>query len=414
MAQQRALPQSKETLLQSYNKRLKDDIKSIMDNFTEIIKTAKIEDETQVSRATQGEQDNYEMHVRAANIVRAGESLMKLVSDLKQFLILNDFPSVNEAIDQRNQQLRALQEECDRKLITLRDEVSIDLYELEEEYYSSRAKKPTVSKQEKNSSSLESPEDSQVTAPESVFALDFLRQRLHEKIQLARGQGSTKELSAATLEKRQRRKQERERKKRKRKELRAKEKAAKAEKKEEPAEAPPEVACKESQESGLIFNKVEVTEEEPASKAQRKKEKRQRVKGNLTPLTGRNYRQLLERLQARQGRLEELRDQDAGKAQELEAKMKWTNLLYKAEGVKIRDNEHLLQEALKRKEKRKAQRQRRWEKRSEHVVEKMQQRQDKRRQNLRKKKAARAERRLQKARKKGRVLPQDLERAGLS
>ncbi|GAB1286121.1 Mediator complex subunit 22 [Apodemus speciosus] len=187
MAQQRALPQSKETLLQSYNKRLKDDIKSIMDNFTEIIKTAKIEDETQVSRATQGEQDNYEMHVRAANImalyragfffaehkpdfqialleqqqlcragplplppftftlvvmvqVRAGESLMKLVSDLKQFLILNDFPSVNEAIDQRNQQLRALQEECDRKLITLRDEVSIDLYELEEEYYSSRYK----------------------------------------------------------------------------------------------------------------------------------------------------------------------------------------------------------------------------------------------------------------------------------
>ncbi|ELV12662.1 mediator of RNA polymerase II transcription subunit 22 [Tupaia chinensis] len=137
MAQQRALPQSKETLLQSYNKRLKDDIKSVMDNFTEIIKTAKIEEETQVSRATQGEQDNYEMHVRAANIVRAGESLMKLVSDLKQFLILNDFPSVNEAIDQRNQQWRALQEECDRKLITLRDEVSIDLYELEEEHYSS-------------------------------------------------------------------------------------------------------------------------------------------------------------------------------------------------------------------------------------------------------------------------------------
>ncbi|XP_065552228.1 mediator of RNA polymerase II transcription subunit 22 [Lathamus discolor] len=137
MSQARALPQSKETLLQSYNKRLRDDVKSILDNFTEIIKTAKIEDETQVSRATQGEQDNYEMHVRAANIVRAGESLMKLVSDLKQFLILNDFPSVNEAINQRNQQLRSLQEECDKKLIALRDEISIDLYELEEEYYSS-------------------------------------------------------------------------------------------------------------------------------------------------------------------------------------------------------------------------------------------------------------------------------------
>ncbi|XP_034094182.1 mediator of RNA polymerase II transcription subunit 22 isoform X1 [Gymnodraco acuticeps] len=138
MAAQRVLPQSKESLLQNYNKRLKDDIRSILDNFTEIIKTAKIEDETQVSRATQAEQDHYEMHVRAANIVRAGESLMKLVSDLKQFLILNDFPSVNDAISLQNQHLRSLQEECDKKLTSLRDEIAIDLYELEEEYYSSR------------------------------------------------------------------------------------------------------------------------------------------------------------------------------------------------------------------------------------------------------------------------------------
>ncbi|XP_028270056.1 mediator of RNA polymerase II transcription subunit 22 isoform X1 [Parambassis ranga] len=137
MATQRVLPQSKETLLQNYNKRLKDDIRSILDNFTEIIKTAKIEDETQVSRPTQAEQDHYEMHVRAANIVRAGESLMKLVSDLKQFLILNDFPSVNDAISLQNQQLRSLQEECDKKLTSLRDEIAVDLYELEEEYYSS-------------------------------------------------------------------------------------------------------------------------------------------------------------------------------------------------------------------------------------------------------------------------------------
>lgn len=42
MATQRVLPQSKETLLQNYNKRLKDDIRSILDNFTEIIKTAKV------------------------------------------------------------------------------------------------------------------------------------------------------------------------------------------------------------------------------------------------------------------------------------------------------------------------------------------------------------------------------------
>ncbi|EFB24911.1 hypothetical protein PANDA_009535, partial [Ailuropoda melanoleuca] len=226
-------------------------------------------------------------------------------------------------------------------------------------------------------------------------------------------QGHTTELSPAVLEKRRRRKQERDRKKRKRKELRAKEKAAKAAEAAEPSHEASHEPPHEEVPPGLLFNKVEVTEEPAAGKAQRRQEKRRKLKGNLAPLTGRNYRQLLERVQARQARLEELRDRDEGKARELESKMQWTNLLYKAEGVRIRDSEHLLQEALKRKEKRRAQRQRRWEKRTAHVVEKMQQRQDKRRQNLRKKKAARAERRLDKARKKGRILPQDLERAGL-
>uniref|UniRef100_A0A7N9CU66 Surfeit 6 n=1 Tax=Macaca fascicularis TaxID=9541 RepID=A0A7N9CU66_MACFA len=241
------------------------------------------------------------------------------------------------------------------------------------------------------------------------------RKQLGLLVQQGTLQGSAKELSPAALEKKRRRKQERDRKKRKRKELRAKEKARKAEEAAEAQEAvepAPEGACTEPREPpGLIFNKVEVSEDEPASKAQRRKEKRQRVKGNLTPLTGRNYRQLLERLQARQSRLDELRDRDEGKAQELEAKMKWTNLLYKAEGVKIRDDERLLQEALRRKEKRRAQRQRRWEKRTAGVVEKMQQRQDRRRQNPRGRR--RPASRLLRARKKGRILPQDLERAGL-
>ncbi|XP_070581937.1 mediator of RNA polymerase II transcription subunit 22-like [Ptychodera flava] len=139
-ASQRAIPQSKDTLLKSYNKRLKDDVKSMLDNFTSIVKLAKIEEETQVSRFTQAEQDNNEIHVRAANIVRAGESLMKLTADIKQFLILNDFPSVNEAIAHRTQYLKSAQAEYDRKLMQLRDEVAIDLYDVEEEYYTSRYK----------------------------------------------------------------------------------------------------------------------------------------------------------------------------------------------------------------------------------------------------------------------------------
>ena len=105
--------------------------------FSEIIKLAKGENDSQLSRMTQCEQDTYEMHVRAANIVRAGESLMKLVSDIKQYLILNDFPSVNDAIIQNGKLFRTKQVECDQKLASLRDDMAADLYDLEEEYYTS-------------------------------------------------------------------------------------------------------------------------------------------------------------------------------------------------------------------------------------------------------------------------------------
>lgn len=77
------------------------------------------------------------MHVRSANMVRAGESLMKLVSDIKQYLILNDFPSVNDAITQNSKLFRAKQAECDQKLASLRDDMAVDLYDLEEDYFTS-------------------------------------------------------------------------------------------------------------------------------------------------------------------------------------------------------------------------------------------------------------------------------------
>jgi len=53
---------------------------------------------------------------------------------------LNDFPSVNEAIAYNSKMFLSYQESCDSKLTTLRDEMAADLFELEEEYYSSQYK----------------------------------------------------------------------------------------------------------------------------------------------------------------------------------------------------------------------------------------------------------------------------------
>jgi mediator of RNA polymerase II transcription subunit 22 len=85
--------QSKEALLKSYNSRLKEDVKSIQENFegkarnllilqilsnlvflTEIIKLAKGEtdNQTQLGKMTLCELDAYEMQVRSANIGNYG------------------------------------------------------------------------------------------------------------------------------------------------------------------------------------------------------------------------------------------------------------------------------------------------------------------------------------------------------
>ncbi len=63
------VPASKDALLKSYQKRLKEDISAMLTNFLEIIKLCKVEEESQVSRATQWEEDAFEMQVRAANMV---------------------------------------------------------------------------------------------------------------------------------------------------------------------------------------------------------------------------------------------------------------------------------------------------------------------------------------------------------
>ncbi|XP_029024531.1 surfeit locus protein 6 [Betta splendens] len=248
--------------------------------------------------------------------------------------------------------------------------------------------------------------------------VDVLRKRLHEKIEESRGQGAPKDPSSEAVQaKRAKRKLERERKKRKRMEFRMKKLAEKSgqdgvpEIKEEETPAP--TADTKRNESALVFNRVETVEDEYVDKMLKKKVKKQNVKGKITPLTGSNYKQLLSRVEARKAKLEQLREKDEGKARKMEEKIRWTNMLYKAEGVKIKDDEAMLRASLHKKEKRRAQRKKNWEKRSENVLVKMQQKQDKRRKNLQKSKQMKVEKKKARARKKGRILPEDLKKVTL-
>ncbi|XP_041816644.1 surfeit locus protein 6 [Chelmon rostratus] len=266
-----------------------------------------------------------------------------------------------------------------------------------------------------NGSTTQQPKGGNVES--SFSTVDVLRKRLHEKIEESRGQGAPKDASSEAVQaKRAKRKLERERKKRKRKEFRIKKLAEKSSQEQQP-EIKQEIkhapAVSKRNETAIIFNKVETVEERYVDKIQERKNRKQSIKGKITPLTGKNYKQLLSHVEARKAKLDELREKDEGKAREMEKKIKWTNMLYKAEGIKIKDDEDMLRASLKRKEKKTAQRKKNWNKRSENVVEKMQQRQDKRRKNILKRKQVRTEKKKDRARKKGRVLPEDLKKAAV-
>ncbi|XP_012721618.2 surfeit locus protein 6 [Fundulus heteroclitus] len=273
--------------------------------------------------------------------------------------------------------------------------------------------KTNATTQSVNGNTLHTPK---ATADASFSTVDVLRKRLHEKIEESRGQGAPKNaLSEAAMAKRAKRKMDRERKKRKRKEFRMKELAEKSAQEQpvETKEEPTAPAADKRVKAAIVFNKVETVEKGYETKVQAKIKKKKSEKGKITPLTGKNYKQLLSRVEARKQKLEQLKEKDEAKASEMETKIKWTNMLYKAEGIKIKDDEDLLRASLKRKEKRRSQRKKKWEQRSENVVEKMQKRQDKRKKNIQKRKQVKIEKKKDKARKKGRVLPEDLKKAAV-
>ena len=65
---------------------------------------------------------------------------MKLVSDIKEFLILNDFPSVNESITDRSKKLQEFDKQTRHILVAMKEDLSTAVHELEDSYYLSSFK----------------------------------------------------------------------------------------------------------------------------------------------------------------------------------------------------------------------------------------------------------------------------------
>ncbi|XP_065918430.1 mediator of RNA polymerase II transcription subunit 22-like [Dysidea avara] len=92
----------------TYSRRLKDNVKSILDNYIEIVNQSKINPAAKGTTESHISHVESEVKVRASNIVRAVEALSKLTSDVKENMILNDFSFINKCIEQRSSELEKL------------------------------------------------------------------------------------------------------------------------------------------------------------------------------------------------------------------------------------------------------------------------------------------------------------------
>ncbi|KAF5399773.1 Mediator of RNA polymerase II transcription [Paragonimus heterotremus] len=125
--------------VQSLKSRLRMNMNAIVENYESILLRTKVDASADTTGTTgldyfaQAEQDTFEMSVRAANIVHACENLTRMVSEIKQLLILGDFCWLAQITSTNCEDLQRRRMDLDRVSLRLRDKLAGDLYAIEEE-----------------------------------------------------------------------------------------------------------------------------------------------------------------------------------------------------------------------------------------------------------------------------------------
>ncbi|GAB2277796.1 Mediator of RNA polymerase II transcription subunit 22a [Dionaea muscipula] len=117
-----AAAQKQKSLLQ----RVDTDISSLVDNFTSLVNVARVNDQP-----VRNSQEAFMMEARAAKMVQAADSLLNLVSELKQTAISSGFASLNDHVEQRISKFNQLEEDTNKLLARIGEEAAASLMKLE-------------------------------------------------------------------------------------------------------------------------------------------------------------------------------------------------------------------------------------------------------------------------------------------
>ncbi|KAF9154944.1 Mediator of RNA polymerase II transcription subunit 22 [Linnemannia schmuckeri] len=125
---------------EAYNKRLDMDVAQLMESFGDIIKTASITHSESLAQSKDKyklAQESYQIQGRATNIVSSAESLLAMVTELKQTLLLNDTTTLAQLSTQRQQELSSQKTAVKQRVMGLKEEVDKTIWELEQACYGS-------------------------------------------------------------------------------------------------------------------------------------------------------------------------------------------------------------------------------------------------------------------------------------
>ncbi|KAL1454651.1 hypothetical protein WDU94_010865 [Cyamophila willieti] len=148
---------------------------------------------------------------------------------------------------------------------------------------------------------------------------------------------------------------------------------------------------KESSEpkGSIVFNKIDIADEAEKTKP-----------GKDRPKVA------LEKLEKTQRLISKLKEKgNVDKAASIQNKVLWSNVLNKAEGVKVKDDKEKIKKSIKRIEERKKKSEKKWKERIEHTQSKIEAKQKKRKDNLKTRKNDNIKKKIKKSIKKGRTLP---------
>ncbi|KAI7892137.1 surfeit locus protein 5 subunit 22 of mediator complex-domain-containing protein [Mucor mucedo] len=118
---------------EQFNKRIDEDVGKLVDCFSDIVKVGENKDKDKFKVAQEG----YQIESQAAQIVRSCESLLSLIGELKQNLLLNDTKTLSKLRKTQSEKLEDNTMAIKAQMQVMKKELAETIYDLESTTYRS-------------------------------------------------------------------------------------------------------------------------------------------------------------------------------------------------------------------------------------------------------------------------------------